>query len=155
MPPGPASGSRLLTIGYQGRSLANLVRRLRDRQVVLLIDVREIARSRRPEFNATPLSAALERAGIRYEHAPHLGSPSRLRKTLYETGDFERFAGLYLAYVRRWRTEDVADLTRAVHREGTVCILCYESDPELCHRHIVAAEALRARGGRQLIVEHL
>jgi uncharacterized protein (DUF488 family) len=150
----PASGSRLLTIGYQGRSLSELVRRLHERHVVLLIDVREIARSRRPEFNAAPLSAALERVGIRYEHVPQLGSPTRLRKALYESGDFERFAGLYLAYVRRWRGDDVAQLTRAVRREGTVCILCYESDAEMCHRHIVAAEALRVRGGR-IIVEHI
>jgi uncharacterized protein (DUF488 family) len=154
MSPEPASGSRLLTIGYQGRSLSDLVRRLRQRRVVLLVDVREIARSRRPEFNAAPLAAALERAGIRYEHAPQLGSPTRLRKALYESGDFERFAGLYLAFVRRWRTDDVADLARVVRREGTVCILCYESDAELCHRHIVATEALRARGG-DFIIEHL
>jgi uncharacterized protein (DUF488 family) len=135
--------------------LPDLVRRLGERRVVVLIDVREIARSRRPEFNAAPLAAALHRAGIRYEHAPQLGSPTRLRKALYESGDFDRFAGLYLAYVRRWRTDDVADLMRAVRREGTVCILCYESDAEMCHRHIVAAEALRVRGGRGLVVEHI
>jgi len=155
MPTELLTGSRLLTIGYQGRSLSGLVRRLRDRQVVLLIDVREIARSRRPEFNGSRISAALARTGIRYEHAPQLGSPSTLRRALYESGDFERFAGLYLAYVRRWRTDDVADLTRTVRREGTVCILCYENDAELCHRHIVAAEALRSRGGSRLTVEHI
>lgn len=151
----PASGSRLLTIGYQGRSLEQLVRRLKSREVQLLVDVREIARSRRPEFNQGRLSAALEHAGIRYQHAPELGSPGSLRRALYETGDFDRFAGLYLAYVRRWRLNDVADLTRTVRREGAVCILCYESDAALCHRHIVATEALRAWGGRALSVEHL
>ncbi len=155
MRPEPASGSRLLTIGYQGRSLAELVRRLRSHDVRLLVDVREIARSRRPEFNGARLAHALEHAAIRYQHAPELGSPSSLRRVLYETGDFERFADLYLAYVRRWRADDVVGLTRLVQREGTVCILCYESDATQCHRHIVAAEALRSRGGRQLVIEHL
>src|SRR5258708_7875988 len=151
----PASGSRLLTIGYQGRSLEGLVRRLRSRDVRLLVDVREIARSRRPEFNQSRLSDALERAGIRYQHAPELGSPTAMRRALYETGDFDRFAGLYLAYVRRWRLDDVASLTRLVRREGTVCILCYENEASACHRHIVASEALRARGGSELTVEHI
>ena len=155
MPLTPPSGSRLLTIGYQGRSIEALVQRLRAHDVRLLVDVREFARSRRPEFNQTRLSGALERAGIRYQHAPELGSPSGLRRALYETGDFERFAGLYLAYVRRWRAGDVAGLTRLVRREGTVCILCYENDASECHRHIVAAEALRVRGGGKLLVEHL
>jgi uncharacterized protein (DUF488 family) len=151
----PASGSRLLTSGYQGRSLEALVRRLRSRDVRLLVDVREIARSRRPEFNQTRLAAALERAGIRYRHAPELGSPSTMRRALYASGDFERFAGLYLAYVRRWRLDEFASLTRLVRREGTVCILCYENDATACHRHIVASEALRARGGGGLTVEHI
>jgi len=151
----PASGSRLLTIGYQGRSLDALVRRLRSRDVRLLVDVREIARSRRPEFNQSRLSAALKRAGIGYQHVPELGSPSTMRRALYESGDFEHFAGLYLAYVRRWRLDDVASLTRLVRREGTVCILCYENEATACHRHIVASEALRARGGSHLVVEHL
>lgn len=151
----PASSSRLLTIGYQGRSLAQLVRHLRRRDVRLLIDVREIARSRRAEFNGSRLADALARAGIRYQHVPELGSPSSLRRALYESGDFERFADLYLAFVRRWRTDDVAGLTQIVRREGIVCILCYESDATLCHRHIVAAEAMRSRGGAHLVIEHL
>jgi len=97
----------------------------------------------------------LEKAGIRYEHMPELGSPSSLRRALHETGDFDRFADLFLAYVRRWRTGDVAGLTRLVRREGTVCILCYESDAAQCHRRILATEAVRVRGGRALIVQHI
>jgi hypothetical protein len=100
------------------------VRRLRNRDVRVLVDVSEIGRSRRPEFNERFLATALERAGIRYQHALELGSPSAMRRALYESGDFERFAGLYLAYVRRRRLDDVASLTRLVRREGTVCILC-------------------------------
>jgi hypothetical protein len=42
---------RLLTIGYQGRSLADLVQRLVANDVQLLLDLRRVARSRRPEFN--------------------------------------------------------------------------------------------------------
>lgn len=150
-----ALSTQLLTIGYQGRSLEELVDRLQRRDVRLLVDVREIARSRRPDFNRGRLAAALEQAGIRYHHSPELGSPSSFRRALYETGDLERFAGLYLAYVRRWRTDDVASLARIARREGTVCILCYESDATQCHRHIVAAEAIRARGGSRLVIEHL
>lgn len=150
-----ASGSRLFTIGYQGRTLPELVARLRARSVQLLVDVRQVARSRRPEFNHRRLAEALEQGGIRYQHLPELGSPRGLRRALYASGDFERFAGLYLAYVRRWRVDDVADLARLVRREGVVCILCYEGEAERCHRHIVAAETLRAKSGRALVIEHL
>ena len=131
------------------------MRRLRTHGVRLLVDVRAVARSRRPEFNGVRLAAALERAGIRYQHAGELGSPGSLRRALHESGDFERFAGLYLAHLRRWRKDDVADLRRLVRREGTVCILCYENEAARCHRHIVASEILRARCGLGLVVEHI
>ncbi len=148
-----SSTERLLTIGYQGRSLKGLIARLVANDVRLLLDIREVARSRRPEFNANRLAAAAQAAGIAYRHVPKLGSSRKLRAHLYETRDFERFAGFYLAYVRRWRVSEVRSVANAARREGTVCILCYESDHALCHRDIVAAEALRAH--RKLEVLHL
>lgn len=144
---------RLVTIGYQGRSLDGLVRRLARHDVRLLLDIRKVARSRRPEFNGQRIADALERAGIGYEHVPNLGSSPALRAHLYETNDFDRFAGFYLAYVRRWRVSEVRAVANAARREGTIAILCYESDHSACHRGIVAAEALRTH--RQLEILHL
>lgn len=144
---------RLVTIGYQGRSLDDLVRRLVRNDVQLLLDIRQSARSRRPEFNGSRIAEAATHVGIRYRHVPSLGSSRHLRAHLYETGDFDRFAGFYLGYVRRWRRKDVRDIAAAARREGTVAILCYEADHELCHRGIVAAELLRTH--RQLQVLHL
>lgn len=147
------SPDRLLTIGYEGRTLRGLIRRLVDNDVDVLLDIREVARSRRPDFNSGRLAAAAVRAGIAYRHIPELGSSRKLRVHLYETRDFDRFAGYYLAYVRRWRLAEVRSVARAARIEGTVCILCYESDHARCHRGIVAAEALRTH--RQLEVLHL
>ena len=146
-----AQVERLATIGYQGRTLRQLVRRLREHDVRVLLDIRKVARSRRPDFNGTRMASALMRAGIEYQHLPALGSSQRLREHLYQTGDFERFRGLYLAYVRRWRRAEVRALARAARREGTICILCYESDAASCHRGIVAAEALRTHGKLEIL----
>lgn len=147
------STERLVTIGYQGRTLHELIARLVAHDVRLLLDIRAVARSRRPEFNASRLAEAAHTAGISYRHVPELGSSRKLRAHLYETRDFDRFAGFYLAYVRRWRLSEVRSVANAARREGTVCILCYESDYALCHRGIVAAEALRAH--RKLEILHL
>ncbi len=143
---------RLVTIGYQGRSLHGMIARLVANDVRLLLDIRAVARSRRPEFNAKRIAAAAGAAGIAYRHVPELGSSRKLRAHLYETRDFDRFAGLYLAYVRRWRLPEVHSVAKAA-RAGTVCILCYEADHALCHRGIVASEALRTH--RKLEVLHL
>lgn len=78
-----------------------------------------------------------------------------MRRALYESGDFERFADLYLAYVRRWRLSAVSELLTLLTREGTACILCYESDHAACHRSIVASEVLRMASPGTVRVEHL
>src|SRR5207237_3004513 len=130
----------LLTIGYQGRTLSQLVARLVKRDVRVLIDIREKARSRRPEFNERQLADAVRRRGIEYLHLPSLGSKTAARRELYATGDFERFAGFYLSYVRRWRIPEVRELYRLIYREGVVCILCYEADTDQCHLSLVGSE---------------
>ncbi len=147
------NSASLLTIGYQGRTLSELVGRLVRHEVRVLIDVRESARSRRPEFNERRLAEAVTGRGISYLHVPNLGSKAAARHDLYASGDFERFAGLYLSYVRRWRLPEMKELCRLIGREGVVCILCYEADHEHCHRSIVAREAIRLRSKVQ--VQHI
>jgi hypothetical protein len=60
----------LATIGYEGASLGEVIRRLTDAGVRLVIDVRAVAASRRPGFSKTVLSASLGEAGIDYRHSP-------------------------------------------------------------------------------------
>lgn len=149
----PPTTQSLLTIGYQGRTLTVLVNRLLAHNVRILIDVRESARSRRPDFNAQRLADAVRANGIGYVHLPNLGSKAASRRELHATGDFERFAGFYLSYVRRWRVPELRELYRLTSREGVACILCYEADHEQCHRSIIAREATRLYS--TLAVQHI
>lgn len=153
MPTDRSRVASLLTIGYQGRSLNQLVTRLRSHDVRTLVDIREVARSRRPDFNQRQLAEAVEAAGIGYLHMPQLGSKTAARRELHETGDFDRFAGLYLSYVRRWRLAQVRELCRLADQSGAVCILCYEADHDQCHRSIVASEVARLTS--RVLVQHL
>src|SRR5438067_2402107 len=49
--------ARLSTIGYEGRTVDELIDALEDDGVALLMDVRAIAASRRPGFSKTALAA--------------------------------------------------------------------------------------------------
>ncbi|MDZ7801740.1 MAG: DUF488 domain-containing protein [Trueperaceae bacterium] len=77
----------LYTIGYQGASPEAFVDRLRTQGVTLLVDVRNAARSRKKGFSKRALTAALQDAGIAYEHWRQLGAPPEMRRALAETGD--------------------------------------------------------------------
>jgi uncharacterized protein (DUF488 family) len=65
----------LFTIGYEGASLSDFIVTLQNSGVERLLDVREVAQSRRPGFSKTALSTALAEADIGYTHLRQLGDP--------------------------------------------------------------------------------
>ena len=65
----------IATIGYEGKTQAQMIDQLKAAGVELVVDVRAVAASRRPGFSKTILGASLEEAGIGYEHLRGLGTP--------------------------------------------------------------------------------
>lgn len=127
----------LATIGYETADLADFIATLRAASVTRLIDVRELAISRRKGFAKRALSAALADAGIDYIHLRGLGDPKEGRQAA-RAGDVVRFRGVF---ARHMRTEVArADLRRAADlvAEGGACLMCFERDHSACHRTIVA-----------------
>lgn len=127
---------RVLSIGYQGRSLDGLVATLQKAGATTLVDVRERAWSNRPEFRKGRMTAALEEAGIRYVHLRSAGNPFRPRKG--EILSFSECASKYAAHLDEHPEVlgELLDLTQA----GPAAIFCYEADHEHCHRSVLLRE---------------
>ena len=131
--------SRLLTIGYEGRTLESYLNTLLREGVTLLCDVRRNAISRKYGFSKNTLARACAGVGIRYEHLPELGIESRLRQGLETAADFK---ALFRTYEQRILPVRVAALEkiRAWLRFGeSVALTCYEREAGQCHRHCIAA----------------
>jgi uncharacterized protein (DUF488 family) len=132
---------QILTIGYEGASLADFLATLKAAGVQILLDIRELPNSRRKGFSKHALSAALSDAGIEYSHERTLGSPREIRYRLREDGDRERFFSDFRKYLATQRT--LLD-TLARTTTGAVALLCFERNHAECHRSVVA-EALARR----------
>jgi uncharacterized protein (DUF488 family) len=91
--------SGLTTIGYERASLPAFLATLKAAGVTLLLDVRELPISRRKGFSKTPLSQALSRIGIDYQHERALGAPRRVRHRLREDGDLKRYFADFREYL--------------------------------------------------------
>jgi uncharacterized protein (DUF488 family) len=128
--------SSIFTIGYQGSSLERLIESLAGADVSVVIDTRDTPHSRRPEFRPRSLEAALSEVGIRYLPARALGAPRDLR--VLATDDWDGFADEYRERLSRVR-EELESLLPIVATER-VCLLCFESDPDACHRSLLAHE---------------
>ena len=128
---------RLLSIGYEGRSLENFLNALLHANVSLLCDVRRNAISRKYGFSKSTLDRACDGVGIRYQHVPELGIESSQRKGLKTESDF---AVLFREYERKALPNNRAVLRKILHwlKSGeTVALTCYEREATQCHRNCV------------------
>jgi len=128
----------IYTIGYEGRSLDVFSEELRSHGIKRLVDVREIAWSRKPGFSSKRLSEGLVSNGIEYLHLRSLGSPKALREELKRTDDFSDFAEAYKRHLESQR--ESFDILSKSACETPTAIMCFERDPAKCHRSIIASE---------------
>jgi uncharacterized protein (DUF488 family) len=126
---------RLVTIGYEGADPADFLATLELVGVTTLLDIREMAISRRRGFAKTALREGLASVGIDYRHEPRLGSPKAIRHQLRDDGDYKRF---FRDFERYLKTQLELLETLAGELTGTVALLCYERDHTQCHRRAVA-----------------
>ena len=131
------------TIGYEGTTLPALLASLHAAGVALLVDVRAVARSRRPGFAKTRLSAALGEAGIGYRHLAGLGTPADGRAAA-RAGRHADMQAIFRDHLATSVAQaDLAEL-QSLAAAHPVCLLCFEADPQHCHRLLVA-DALAER----------
>jgi uncharacterized protein (DUF488 family) len=148
-----------------GFTAGEFLRALRDAEVRVLLDVRQRRGVRGAEYawaNAKRLQAALEDAGIAYEHHPELAPTSELRRLQYAEDDRQGVGKrsrreLAPAYAERYTREilnkaDLASVAASLPEDGAGAVFCVERDPEACHRSLVA-DRLAAEHG--VTVDHL
>jgi uncharacterized protein (DUF488 family) len=145
----PASGG-LITFGYGGRSLEEVVGLLARHGVRFVVDVRSVPWSRfRPEFSQDRLTLALREHGIRYLF---MGAELGGRPDDAACYDAEGRVD-YRACERRPAFRAGISRLRAASDSGhSLAIMCSEGRPEDCHRTKLVSQALTAAG---VAVHHL
>ena len=130
------AGAALVSVGYEGRGLPELVALLRGHGVTVLVDVRLNAVSRKPGLAKTKLREGLAQAGIGYRHARALGNPPENRAA-FRAGDAERGLTVFARLlVQPAAVEELAVLVGLLATER-VAVLCFEREHHRCHRQAV------------------
>jgi uncharacterized protein (DUF488 family) len=131
--------SVVYTIGYQSTDIEHFVATLKAVGVKRLVDIRAIALSRKKGFSKKSLSARLEAAGIEYLHFINLGDPKPGREAA-KSGLYQQFRDIYISHLSSEDARSSLKELLAVAGDKPTCLLCFERDPETCHRSIVAEE---------------
>lgn len=137
------SGGTLISIGYEGKTLGDLVVQLLEQDVRVLVDVRLTPLSRKPGLSKTKLTAALRSAGIEYVHHRALGNPKDNRAG-FRAGAPESLAR-YREVLESTAAADALAHVCELLDGGAVALLCFELDHAECHRNIVVDRLLRSR----------
>jgi len=128
---------RLWTIGYENVGQAEFVAALKAAKIKTLVDVREVANSRRAGFAKKSLAAALDESGIAYIHMKPLGTP-KLGREAARKGDTKTMRRIFEARLVEPESQLALAETAELASKGRTCIMCLEHDWRGCHRAIVA-----------------
>jgi uncharacterized protein (DUF488 family) len=129
--------TRLWTIGYERVGASDFIAALKTANIKTLIDVRDIANSRRAGFSKRSLAATLDEAGIDYVHMKPLGTPKAGREAARK-GDIRTMQRIFEAKLAEPESQMALAETAELARRGRTCLMCLEHDWRLCHRSIVA-----------------
>lgn len=139
--------STIYTLGYQGLSLEAYIGIIKEHPIAKVLDVRAAAWSRKPGFIKSTMQKGLHDVGIEYRHLQSAGNPFRKEES-------ENVLEKYQEYLRK-HPEPLeaieAEIALASKDQHSVCMTCFEKDPQQCHRSIIA-EALLERNPRLHIV---
>jgi uncharacterized protein (DUF488 family) len=137
---------QLAGIGYQGRSVEQLVAALRAAGIARVLDVREVPWSRKPGFSKRVLADHLAAAGIGYLHLPAAGNPRANRRSAVSTAEsLERYRE-HLA-----RDPAVLEEIVAAARAERVALLCFEAQRQDCHRSVLLEEIAARHGALEIL----
>ena len=138
-----AAVGTLVSIGYEGKTVDDLVAQLLDQGVRVLVDVRLTPLSRKPGLSKTKLSEALAAVGISYVHHRALGNPKDNRAG-FRAGEPESRARYRDVLETAAASDALAHVTELLDG-GVVALLCFENDHAECHRDIVVRLLMKVR----------
>jgi len=138
----------IFTSGYEGLVQEQLLDRLVAAGVMTLLDVRAVAQSRKAGFSKTLLGSSAASRGVAYVHLRALGTP-KAGRIAARAGRTAEMAAIFAAHmVTDAAQRGLADAV-TVAAAAPTCLLCFERDPHMCHRRIVA-EAIASVTGQAI-----
>jgi len=143
----------LFTIGYEKLDQKQFMAHLSSHGVDVVADIRKLPVSRKKGFSKTALREMLNCKGIDYLNYQTLGAPKELRDELYKSGNYDRFFQKYENNISD-KTDHLADILSFINSGRNVALLCFERNPQQCHRKVVAEE-IRKLDDNGLKVEHI
>lgn len=134
----PPASLTVVSIGYEQRTVEELVKLLQSHEVAVLVDVRLNPISRKKGFSKKALARALADAGIEYRHERDLGNPKENREPFRRGLQWAR--DRYVNHLLNGASVVYADIIKLAY-STRIALLCYERNHHSCHRSCILESA--------------
>lgn len=140
----------IYTIGYEGIDIEQFFTLLKQHNIEIVVDVRELPLSRKPGFSKNMLATMLRLSGLEYAHYSDLGCPKPIRDQYRVDANWNRYKEGFLKHLKKQSgaLDELAELATT----SSCALLCFEADFNYCHRSMVA-DAVKQISG--LCVSHI
>lgn len=128
----------IFTIGYEGISIDEYLRRLIKNDISIVVDVRKNPQSMKFDFNRKALADFLDKGGIKYKGIPDLGIPSEMRSHLNTFASYQKLFAIYESEILPHQTCHISEIAEMVKNGERVALTCFEKDARFCHRLKIA-----------------
>jgi uncharacterized protein (DUF488 family) len=127
----------IFTLGYQGIGIGEYIETLREKNVGMVLDVRETPWSYKKDFSRSTFREHLATAGLGYEHVQSAGNPAENRKTALSSQEsLARYREYLEAHLQC--VHELLGHARTAHDRGySVCLTCFEKNWHECHRSVL------------------
>jgi uncharacterized protein (DUF488 family) len=132
-----ATMNKLATVGYETDTQSGMIARLKAADVEMVVDVRAVASSRKAGFSKTLLANSLKAQGVDYLHLRDLGTPKPGRDAA-RAGRIAEMREIFESHLEEPAAVLALAQATALAKTKRIALLCYEDDPNCCHRRIVA-----------------
>lgn len=144
----------LYTIGYEGIALEEYLNRLIQKDVRMLVDVRNNPLSMKYGFSKAQLINACKSVGIDYVHIPEVGIIAEQRQALKTQQDYDDLFIKYRKVNLAVTLSEQQYILSLLKTKGRIALTCFEANICQCHRKHLA-EAITRLPGWKYRLEHL
>ena len=149
-----ASKTILYTIGYEGISLEQYLNKLIEKDVRVLVDVRNNPMSMKYGFTKSQLQNACTSVGIEYLHLPEVGIVSEQRQALNCQADYDNLFARYRKETLPYTVSAQERILLLLQEKERIALTCFEANICQCHRKHLA-EAIENLSGFSYEVKHI
>ncbi len=127
----------LYTIGFTKKSAENLVNKLKSNNVTKILDIRLSPNSQQAGYaKQDTLEYILRLNGIKYEHNSLLAPTKEILEEYRKEGNWEKYEKDFNLLLEDRKSNVKINWDHEENKR--ICLLCTESEPNKCHRRLVA-----------------